>query len=39
MDLDIQVFKPGNTITPHGEPEIIIYYLPTDQALGQCNHS
>jgi hypothetical protein len=38
MELDVEAFQPGNRIT-NGQPEIIIFYLPTDQGIGQeCNH-
>ncbi len=30
MSLDVQVFRPGGSIAPNGEPWIVIYYMPDE---------
>ena len=39
MTLVIEAWKPGNTITPNGEPEIMVDYMPTDKVWEMCNRS
>lgn len=36
MTLDIQAWKPGNTIMLNGEPWIPIFYMPTNEDWAQC---